>query len=119
MIVGIGTDITNSDRFQVDGKPKDKLALKIMTFREHVIYCTLPDNLKIIYLAKIWSIKEAASKAYGTGIGKLLYWTDIEASKDQLGKPTLRLINYPKINAHVSTSDEKNMVVSMVLLETD
>lgn len=118
MIIGIGTDITNSDRFHVEGKPKDKLALKIMTVNEYADYCLLPDNLKILYLAKTWSIKEASSKAYGTGICKSLYWTDIEISKSGLGKPLLKLLNNPNITAHVSTSDEKNQIVAMVLLET-
>jgi holo-[acyl-carrier protein] synthase len=118
MIIGIGTDITDSDRFHINGKPKDRLALKIMTLVEHAHYCELPDNLKILYLAKIWSIKEASSKAFGTGICKFLYWNNIEVSKDVLGKPIIKLLNNPNISGHVSTSDEKNHIVSMVLLET-
>jgi holo-[acyl-carrier protein] synthase len=118
MIIGIGTDITNSNRFHISGKPKDRLALKIMTAKEYTDYCMLPNNLKILYLAKTWSIKESSSKAYGTGICKLLYWTDMEISKDLLGKPVLKLLNKSNINAHVSTSEEKNHIVSMVLLET-
>ena len=42
----------------------------------------------------------------------------MEISKDSLGKPVLKLLNKSNINAHVSTSDEKNHIVSMVLLET-
>ena len=118
MILGIGTDITNTDRFHSNGIAKHKLASKIMTEVEYNTYLILPNTLQILYLAKVWSIKEATGKAYGTGIRKSMYWTDIQITKDELGKPVMQLLNRPDINTHVSTSEEGKQIVAMVLLES-
>jgi holo-[acyl-carrier protein] synthase len=117
MIIGIGTDITSTDRFHSNGVAKHKLAAKILTSVEYNAYIGLPNTLQILYLAKSWAIKEATSKAYGTGIRKSMYWTDIQITKDELGKPIMQLLNRPEIKTHVSTSEEGKQIVAMVVLE--
>lgn len=50
-------------------------------------------NYKDQTIASIYAMKEAASKAYGTGIGKALSFKDIEISYDKAGRPYGKIKN--------------------------
>ncbi len=68
----------------------DKMRNRIFTEQEQT-YCAD----KITSLAGRYAIKEAVSKALGTGIGDV-NWTDIEVINDERGKPELILHNRAK-----------------------
>ena len=67
MIYGIGTDIVEVSRFR-NMKSLDAFAKKYLTSEELNYFNDLEDSKKPLYLAKQFSIKEAISKAFGTGI---------------------------------------------------
>ncbi|PID84623.1 MAG: holo-[acyl-carrier-protein] synthase [Chloroflexi bacterium] len=65
----------------------DKMRNRIFTKQEQA-YCAS----RITSLAGRYAIKEAVSKALGTGIGDV-NWTDIEVINNERGKPELKLHN--------------------------
>ncbi len=73
-------------------------------------------------LAALFAAKEAASKALGTGIGKVA-WRDIEILHKLSGEPTIRLHGNAKIVAEqlgldewaVSLSHENGMAIASVV----
>ena len=84
MIIGIGIDIIEADRFK-------KAALNY-AFLEKIF---TKEELKmsgdnIVMLADNFAVKEAVSKAFGTGIRKMAL-KDIEVLRDELGKPYVNL----------------------------
>ena len=43
------------------------------------------------HMAVRFAAKEAVLKAFGTGIGKRMRWTDVEITKERSGRPLVRL----------------------------
>jgi holo-[acyl-carrier protein] synthase len=43
------------------------------------------------HMAARFAAKEAVLKAFGTGIGKRMRWTDVEIAKERSGRPLVRL----------------------------
>ena len=125
MIIGIGTDIIAVERV---GKSWERhghrFAERILAPEEMVEFSQLKQSVS--FLAKRFAVKEAASKALGTGIAKGISWHDIRVEHDELGKPLLVLNGEAQVRAknlgarqqHVSISDEKDHVVAFVILES-
>ena len=82
MIYGIGTDIVEVSRFR-NMKSLDAFAKKCLTSEELNYFNDLEGSKKPIYLAKQFSIKEAISKAFGTGIRPVSY-THLRGPRDGL-----------------------------------
>ena len=116
MIYGVGTDIVEVSRFR-NMKSLDAFAKKCLTSEELNYFNDLEDSKKPIYLAKQFSIKEAISKAFGTGIRQEVLLSNISVARDDLGKPIFIPLNNlkDKMNdlgisaSHVSLADEKIM----------
>jgi len=123
MIKGIGTDILQIDRIEKSLIRTPKLAQRILTDRELAEFERSATPAR--FLAKRFAAKEAVVKALGTGIGNGVGWKHVEISKDDLGKPLVKLsggaldrANTMSIgSAFISYSDEKDYVVAMVVLE--
>ncbi len=115
MIIGIGTDILEISRIQkvVDRTPD--FPKRILTKSEMDEYINAPDQIN--FLAKRFSVKEACSKALGCGIGQNLSFTDMEISHTPSGAPILKIKTKPNYQIHLSISDEKDFVVSFVVIE--
>lgn len=115
MIKGIGTDIIEIDRINKVNK-KDKLAQRILSDEEYSKYCNLADDgRKNEFLAGRFAVKEAYSKALGSGIGSSISFKDINCVNDVSGRPYL--VN--DTAAHVSISHSKNYAVATVILEVN
>lgn len=125
MIVGIGTDIVSVARMK---KSLDRNGEK---FSERILHSSELFQLKSVnktdqFLAKRFAVKEAASKALGTGFSEGVSWQDIYIEHDELGKPILCFSGKAMIRAeslgvkqqHVSLSDEKDYAVAFVVLES-
>ncbi len=76
------------------------------------------------WLAKRFAVKEAASKALGTGFRQGLSWQHIELGHDALGRPEIywhgvmqQRLAADGIKSWVSLSDEQDYVLATVLLE--
>ncbi|MCB1668668.1 MAG: holo-ACP synthase [Pseudomonadales bacterium] len=122
MIVGIGTDIVQVARIiSVLERQGRAFAERVLCGSELAIF----DRKKqqAAYLAKRFAAKEAASKALGTGIGKVS-WQDMEITNNGNGAPLLnlsgaaarRLSDLGGSQALISLSDEKDYVVAFVVL---
>ncbi len=122
-VVGLGTDIIQIARLEVQIQKSDRLAQRILTesemqrFREH--------KFAVRFLAKRFAAKEAAVKALGTGIGNGISWQQIEVNNHATGQPYLEFSGYfaetcenRNINSSfVSISDEQDYAVATVILE--
>ena len=124
MIVGIGTDVVHPSRI------KASLERLGQRFAERIL---TPDELQLwqqharpeVFLAKRFAVKEAASKALGTGLGQGVSWQHIGLDHDELGAPLLQLSGQAEQRAlqlgvsrsHVTLSDEVDTVVAFVVLE--
>lgn len=93
-MLATGVDIIEIERVQrsID-RFGDKMRNRIFTPQEQA-YCAN----KVTSLAGRYAIKEAVSKALGTGIGDIT-WTDIEVINNEHGKPELVLHNGAKVLA--------------------
>jgi holo-[acyl-carrier protein] synthase len=125
MIYGIGTDIVEVERIQTSlDQFSEGFAKRILAESEWESY--VQSKLKARFLAKRFAAKEAFSKALGTGIRGDVSFHNIAVSHDALGKPILvfapvlqGLLNAKNITqSHISISDEKNLAVAYVILET-
>lgn len=116
MIVGIGNDMVKICRFE---NMKESFIKKMFTERE-----VSAANGRPSFFAANFSVKEAVSKAFGTGI-RGFGLKDIEVLRDELGKPYVELYGgAEKIakeknieNIFVSITDTKELVVTMVVAE--
>lgn len=78
------------------------------------------------FLAKRFAVKEAAAKAFGTGIRNGLAFNQFEVVNDVLGKPTLRLHQRAAELAaelgvkslHVTLADERRYACATVIIES-
>lgn len=87
MILGIGTDLVELGRLQKSNI--DRLAKKILTEKEWEIYQSKKQKLE--FLGGRFAAKEAISKAFGTGIGEMVGFQDIEVLSDAKGAPTVNI----------------------------
>lgn len=125
MIYGIGTDIVEVERIEASlTQFGDAFAKRILADSEWADYES--SHIKARFLAKRFAAKEAFAKALGTGIRGEVSFRNIAVTHDALGRPLLQLtenlqafLNQSHIRAsHISISDEKNLAVAFVVLET-
>ena len=125
MIFGVGTDIVEVARIEAAlTEFGDAFARRILAESELIAYES--SQIKPRFLAKRFAAKEAFSKALGTGIRGDVTFQSIQVTHDAMGKPLLAfnhevetLLAEKQIRtAHVSISDEKNLAVAFVVLET-
>ena len=92
-VLGIGIDLVENDRMQEmldrwGPKFKDKVFLK-----NEQQYCETKAVPSRHYAAR-FAVKEAVSKAFGTGMGPHIGWLDIEVVRDpKTGAPSVKLSN--------------------------
>jgi holo-[acyl-carrier protein] synthase len=124
MIVGIGVDIAETERFErIYARFGSRIARRILTDKELAEFNRRQQPAS--FLAKRFAAKEAAAKALGTGFGEIVSYKSIEVENDKSGKPilnlsggALRLASQKQVtNLFISLSDEKHYAVAMVVLE--
>ncbi len=122
MICGIGTDLVATGRIEkVLERRGDAFARRILRPAELALFRDSP--LPAAYLAKRFAAKEAASKALGTGVGRVS-WQDMEVVNNDLGAPLLnlygnaarRLTELGAEQTWLSLSDEGDMVIAFVVI---
>ena len=121
MILGVGTDIIEIDRIKnaIDNTPG--FLEKVFTERE--VEELSKNTLRVESVAGNFAVKEAVSKAVGTGI-RGFSCRDIEVFRDELGKPIVRVsskieevIKSKDYLFNVSISHNKTMAIAFVVLE--
>lgn len=124
MIVGIGTDIVQIARIEASSERLgEKFAARILTQDE--VQQWHQHRRPSVFLAKRFAIKEAASKALGTGIGRGVSWQHFHIDHNEWGAPQLSFSGGAAERAkqlgvnriHLSLSDEQDCVVAFVVLE--
>ena len=89
-ILGLGMDLVEIDRIEESlQRFGDRFLEKI--FHPSEIEYARSQSRPAIPLAARFAAKEAASKAFGTGIGQLLPWLGMEIERQSHGQPFLRL----------------------------
>lgn len=89
-VLGLGVDLTENARMRAtlerwDGPFKNRV------FRpEEQRYCEACSQPWRHYAGR-FAVKEAVSKAFGTGIGEALGWLDIEVVRGTAGAPVVKL----------------------------
>ncbi|MDO9052813.1 MAG: holo-ACP synthase [Gallionella sp.] len=125
MIFGIGTDIVEYARIEAMWQRHGiRLAQRLLSVAELPEYDLHAQPAR--FLAKRFAAKEAFAKAAGSGLRHPVSLSRISVAHDGLGKPVLQfdatLRNYLAqlgVSAHhLSISDERNMIVAFVVLET-
>ena len=125
MIHGIGTDIADCARFEtMYARYGVHLAERMLSEHEFTEFRTNKHPAR--FIAKHFAAKEAFAKAVGSGLRDPVSLRRISIIHDNLGKPELmfdevlltHLAQLGIIGHHLSISDEHNMVVAFVVLES-
>ena len=115
MIVGIGLDLIELYRIEKSVQKSNRLVTRILTQKERNVFEELTSTRRQVeFLAGRFAVKEAYSKALGSGIGKTVAFKDIRCLNDSHGKPSIA----DDARAHVSISHAEEYAVAMVVLET-
>lgn len=123
MVMGIGTDLVDVSRIEKAlSKHGDRFAKRILCDDE--LECFRESAKPVQFLAKHFALKEAVSKALGTGIAQGLSFQQMRVSKDNLGKPIVtlegaakaRLAEMSARHLHVSLSDESGFVSAFAVI---
>lgn len=126
MIYGIGTDMVEIARMQgLLQRWGDKAGRRILAEAEMPDFLAAADQAR--FLAKRFAVKEALSKAVGTGVVQPVLLTAIAVSHDAQGKPMLAfgpdlqhfLLQRGVVRSHVSITDEREHALAFVVLERD
>lgn len=126
MILGVGIDIVEIERVKkAIESSADRFSARILAPDELVEWETITtESRQTEYLAGRFAVKEAVSKAFGTGIGEISF-QDIIIYKDRKGKPEVRLEGKAQKIAEsmcvstvwISISHCKNYAVAQAILE--
>lgn len=115
MIAGVGLDVVDIERINKAYIKKPSFAQRVLTEGELNIFTSLKGSRQIEFLAGRFSAKEAFSKAFGTGIGKLTF-RDVEILPDSKGKPVITRSPFEG-NIWVSISHTETVAIAQVILE--
>lgn len=122
-MIGVGVDLVKISRIErALAMSGERFARRILSTAEYNTYVELGSSAakQAIFLAKRFAVKEAVSKALGTGLAQGVSWHDIELSHDKLGKPevllqggALKRFEFLEASvAHVSLADEAGLVTA-------
>lgn len=123
MILGIGTDIIEIERIDRAIKNTPMFLEKIFTKRE--LDELNKSTLRVESVAGNFAVKEAVSKAVGTGMRGFSF-NDIEVFRDELGKPIVQvsdklkdIIKVDNYTFNVSISHNRTCAIAFVILESN
>lgn len=85
-VLGIGIDIVETERIDQSLEKFGERFLKRVFHPDEIAYAKSM-KFPALHLAARFAAKEAISKAFGTGIGKQLGWTDMEIRRKESGEP--------------------------------
>jgi len=128
MIIGIGHDIVQVDRIAavLEGKAGKRFMERIFTSHERELAERYIGARLYQFAAGRFAAKEAVAKAFGTGLGAVLSFTDIELSKDASGKPCCSLtfgawerlgLSPEQVKLHVTITHEHHLASAFAVVE--
>ncbi|MGW7053306.1 holo-ACP synthase [Streptomyces sp. NPDC054887] len=121
MIIGVGIDVAEIDRFRASMERTPQLARRL--FLDSELYLPGGDRRGYASLAARFAAKEALAKALGAPAG--LHWTDAEVYVEDSGQPRLRVSGTVLARAealgvrswHVSLSHDAGIASAVVVAE--
>jgi holo-[acyl-carrier protein] synthase len=124
MILGIGIDIAETARIKGSIERFGEDFLKRILLPEEIDYC-MTHKEPALYVAARFAAKEAISKAFGTGIGTDLGWTDMEIQRKETGEPFVVLHGGGKKlfeargakSLHITLTHTGNYAAAVAILE--
>jgi len=127
MIIGIGTDILQMDRLVAAyDRTKGRLAERVLGPDELIIFqqrLNRNHQRGMAFLATRFAAKEAFSKAIGLGMRMPMTWRSLQTLNEPSGKPVTsylgalaQFMEERQWTAHVTVSDEQNMVIAHVIV---
>ncbi|KIL36788.1 4'-phosphopantetheinyl transferase [Cohnella kolymensis] len=129
MIVGVGLDVVELERIAgiMAGPSKERFAARILTVQERSRWSALPARRALEFIAGRFAAKEAAAKALGCGIGRVVGFQDIELLSDRQGKPHCTLSEAAvsrlqwtdkTFHIHVAISHERSLAAATAIIES-
>ncbi|WP_348920867.1 holo-ACP synthase [Enterococcus rotai] len=115
MIKGIGIDMVELSRIEKIIENKTSFVQRVLTDNEYVLFQKLPHKRQIEFLAGRFACKEAFSKAWGTGIGRVGL-QDIEVLKEGNGAPKVTKSPHDG-KVFVSISHTDTFAIAQIILE--
>jgi len=114
----IGIDLIKTSRMQTLIQKFGDKALQRFLSKDEIL---LVKNYKTA--SGFWAVKEACSKALGTGIGTECSFMDISISKTSKGAPTIQLTDnlikrFNIIDTSVSITHDGEYAIAVVTIET-
>ena len=128
-VAGIGTDITYVSRIQAayERRP-ERFVQRILGPEEQLVFARRVERdtrRGMRYLATRFAAKEAFSKAIGLGMRMPMAWSRMQVLNAPSGQPTVVLAepladwyNQRFGAAHVSLTDESDLVMAFVIVES-
>lgn len=124
MIVGVGIDLVEIARIAAAGERLGTRFYRRLLRPAEEAYCTSHRH-PAPHVAARFAVKEAVSKAFGTGIGARLGWHDIEVIRGAAGEPSVVLSGAGETLArergvariHVSLTHTATHAAAVVVLE--
>ena len=124
MIVGIGIDVVDLERFNTTLERYTERFFNRIYTRLEQEYCRRFSS-PLEHFAARFAAKEAFLKAIGTGRSRHVTWKDIEVYNERSGKPNLRVSGAAETvltrlggkRLHVSLSHSRLVAVAAVVIE--
>lgn len=128
MLLNVGVDIIEVDRVRkVHERQKERFLKRVFT-QEEQDYCFSKSN-PYPHLAARFAAKEAVSKTFSTGIGKLFSWTSCSihhgprmqplVKLDAQGKDLLAVLGATDVRITLSHTKTTAVAVAMLVKETN
>src|SRR5437879_8126931 len=110
MILGVGIDIIEVARIRASHEKFGERFLNRILRAAEIAY-SLSHREPSPFLAARFAAKEAISKAFGTGIGAALGWTDMEVRRKESGEPFVIL--HGRGQALMEARGGKSLLISL------
>ena len=98
IVYGIGTDLVETARLARSISLHGDAFLRRCFTEGEIAYCRTHATPELPFAAR-FAAKEAVSKAFGTGIGEKMNWTDIEVRRLESGQPVVSLLGAARLHA--------------------
>lgn len=123
MILGTGIDAVSIQRMK---KLQGRVLEKMFSASELAEYTALEsahEDIRAQFLASRFAVKEAYSKARGTGFCETVVPNEISTLKEEDGRPYILLSgktldNAPHCVIHLTITHEEPLAIAMVILES-
>ena len=116
MIKGIGIDAVELERIEKIIEEKPSFVKRVLTPSELSHFSLLSAHRKVEFLGGRFACKEAFSKAWGTGIGKVTF-QDIEVLSNDLGAPVVTKSPVAIEKVFVSITHTQTTAFAQIIIE--